>query len=226
MPKSIKNVWDSKLTFDKLVEAHERASKGKRFDKEVLLFEMNLETNITNIIKKLENNTYHFGKYRVFTIYEPKQRIIKSLPYTDRVVHQWYVEEFIKPYMMPRFITHTYACLPMRGGHKAVDDLQRMMRIMKRNYGNYYVLKCDISGYFYNINRDILYKILKRKIRDPKLLQFTKKIIFDEEGVKGIPIGNYTSQFFANIYLNELDHFVKEKLRVRFYLRYMDGATV
>ena len=74
--------------------------------------------------------------------------------------------------------------------------------------------------------RDILYKILKRKIRDPKLLQFTKKIIFDEEGVKGIPIGNYTSQFFANIYLNELDHFVKEKLRVRFYLRYMDGATV
>ncbi len=226
MPKSIKNVWDSKLTFDKLVEAHERASKGKRFEKEVLLFEMNLETNITNIIKKLENNTYCFGKYRVFTIYEPKERIIKSLPYIDRVVHQWYVEEFIKPYMMPRFITHTYACLPMRGGHKAVEDLQRMMRIMRRNYGNYYVLKCDISGYFYNINRTILYKILKRKIRDPKLLQFTKKIIFDEEGVKGIPIGNYTSQFFANIYLNELDHFVKEKLRVRFYLRYMDGATV
>ena len=211
MPKSIKKVWDSKLTFDKLVEAHERASIGKRFDNEVLLFEMNLETNIANIIKKLENNTYHFGKYRIFTIYEPKERIIKSLPYVDRVVHQWYVEEFIKPYMMPRFITHTYACLPERGGHKAVDDLQRMMRIMKRNYGNYYILKCDISGYFYNINRNILYKILKRKIRDPKLLQFTKKIIFDDEGVKGIAIGNYTSQFFANIYLNELDHFVKEK---------------
>mgnify|MGYP001859326559 FL=1 len=188
MPKSIKNVWDSKLTFDKLVEAHERASKGKRFDKEVLLFEMNLETNITNIIKKLENNTYRFGKYRVFTIYEPKERIIKSLPYIDRVVHQWYVEEFIKPYMMPRFITHTYACLPMRGGHKAVDDLQRMMRIMKRNYGNYYVLKCDISGYFYNINRDILYKILKRKIRDPKLLQFTKKLFLMKKGLKAFQL--------------------------------------
>ena len=222
MPKSIKNVWESKLTFDKLVEAHERASKGKRFLKEVMLFEMNLETNITDIMKKLEHNTYKFGKYRTFTIYEPKKRVIKSLPYVDRVIHQWYVEEFIKPYMMPRFITHTYACLPGRGGHKAVDDLQKMMRIMKRNYGNYYILKCDIAGYFYNINRTILYNIMKRKIRDVKLLRFTKKIIFDEDGNKGIPIGNYTSQFFANIYLNELDHFVKEKLQVRFYLRYMD----
>jgi len=222
MPKTIKNVWDSHFTFDKFVEAHERASLGKHSKREVLLFEMNLETNISNLMKQIETNKYHSGKYRVFTIYEPKQRVIKSLPYVDRVVHQWYVEEFIKPYMMPRFITHTYACLPERGGHKAVDDLQRMMRIMKRNYGNYYVLKCDISGYFYNINRHILYDIMKRKIQDEKLLHFTKTLIFDGGEEKGIPIGNYTSQFFANIYLNELDHFVKEKLQVRFYLRYMD----
>ena len=226
MSKTIKNCFYKSITFEKFISAHNRAKKHKGYKDEIIKFEFDLENNIYNIMNSIKNHNYTLGNYFSFTIYEPKERTIKALPYKDRIVHQWYVEEFIKPYMMPRFITHTYACLPMRGGHKAVDDLQRMMRIMKRNYGNYYVLKCDISGYFYNINRSILYNILKRKIRDPKLLQFTKKIIFDEEGVKGIPIGNYTSQFFANIYLNELDHFVKEKLRVRFYLRYMDGATV
>lgn len=214
MPKTIKNVWKDALTIEKFMEAHIRASRGKRKTKEVLLFEMNLETNLSNML------TYRFGSYREKIIYEPKKRMIKSLPYVDRVVHQWYVEEFIKPYMMPRFITHTYACLPERGGHKAICDLQKMMRIMKKNYGNYYVLKCDIAGYFYNINRDILFQLMKRKISDKSLLLFTKQIIYDPYDPKGIPIGNYTSQFFANIYLNELDHYVKEVLSVRFYLRY------
>lgn len=110
MPKSLNNVWEDHFTFDKFVEAHERACLGKKSKREVLLFEMNLETNISNLMKQIETGTYHCGKYREFKIFEPKERIIKSLPYVDRVVHQWYVEEFIKPYMMPRFITHTYAC--------------------------------------------------------------------------------------------------------------------
>ncbi len=222
MPKTIKNAWASHFTFEKFLEAHKRASKGKHQTRDVLLFEMNLETNLSNLMRQIEKGTYHVGKYREFIIYEPKKRIIKALPYVDRVVHQWYVEEFIKPYMMPRFIMHTYACLPGRGGHKAVQDLQKMMRIMKRNYGNYYILKCDIKSYFYQINRPILFQIMKKKISDQKLIWFTKKMIFDEDGDTGIPIGNYTSQFFANIYLNELDHFVKEILHVRFYIRYMD----
>jgi len=226
LPKTIRNVWSKHFTFDKFIEAHERARKGKCFKKEILDFELNLETNISNMMKKIENGTYQFGKYREFIVYEPKKRLIKSLPYADRIVHQWYIEEFIKYYMLPRFIEHTYACLPNRGGHKAVDDLQRMMRIMKRNYDNYYILKCDIAGYFYNINRDILYEILKKKIKDPKLIKFTKKIIFDDNCKKGIPIGNYTSQFFANIYLNELDQYVKNDLRVKYYLRYMDDFII
>ena len=118
MPKTIRNKWEKHFTFDKFVEAHERARKGKCYKKEVLEFEVNLETNISNMMKKIETGNYEFGKYREFIIYEPKKRIIKSLPYQDRVVHQWYVEEFIKPYMMPRFIEHTYACLPERGDTK------------------------------------------------------------------------------------------------------------
>ena len=226
MSKTIKNVWNEKFTMDKFLEAHIRARKGKMSDKEVLAFEMDLETNIMNLMKKIENNTFRFGKYRTFVIWEPKRRVIKSLPYQDRVVHQWYVEEFIKPYMLPRFIYHTYACLPQKGGHKAVDDLQIMMRKMKRKYQHYYILKCDIKDYFHSINRNILFQLMKEKISDKKLLKFTHKIIFDESDDTGIPIGNYTSQFFANIYLNELDHYVKEVLKIKYYVRYMDDFII
>ncbi len=222
MSKTIKNVWNAHFTFDKFLEAHERARKRKGKKKEILLFELDLETNLSNIMEQIKKHTFSFGSYHEFTIYEPKKRVIKALPYKARVVHQWYVEEFIKPYMMPRFITHTYACLPLKGAHKAVKDLQKMMRAMKRKYSNYYVLKCDIKGYFYNINRNILFEIMKEKISDKELLYFTKKIIFDSPHEKGIPIENYTSQFFANIYLDKLDHYVKENLRVKYYIRYMD----
>ena len=150
---------------------------------------MNLETNISNMMNKIENGAYEFGKYREFIIREPKERVIKSLPYQDRIIHQWYVEEFIKPFMLPRFIEHTYACLPNRGGHKAAIDVHKMMRIMKSNSGgSYYILKCDIAGYFYNIDKNILYEIMKKKISDQKLLSFTKKIIFDDGNMKGIPM--------------------------------------
>ena len=142
------------------------------------------------------------------------------------MVHQWYVEEFIKPYMLPRFIYHTYACLPQKVGHKAVDDLQIMMRKMKRKYQHYYILKCDIKDYFHSINRNILFQLMKEKISDKKLLNFTHKIIFDESDDTGIPIGNYTSQFFANIYLNELDHYVKEVLKIKYYVRHMDDFII
>jgi len=222
MPKTIKKVFDEKLTFIKLVEAHQRASKNKRSYREVILFEMDLESNIANLLQKIKNGTYHMGKYHEFYIYEPKQRLIKSLPYVDRVVHQWYVEEFIKPYMASRFISSSFACIEERGAHKAVDYLQKCMRIMKRNHGSYYILKCDIKKYFYSIDRQILFSILSRYIRDEKLLAFTELLLFDEDEMVGIPIGNYTSQYFANIYLNQLDHYVKETLRVKYYLRYMD----
>ncbi len=95
------------------------------------------------------------------------------------------------------------------------------MRIMKRKYGSYYILKCDIKKYFYNINKDILFSILKRSMSDKELLNFTLVLLNSEDKV-GIPIGNYTSQYFANIYLNELDHYVKETLRISYYVRYMD----
>ncbi len=221
MCKTLKNCFYEKLTFKKLLEAHERARDGKRSKKEVIIFEMDLETNITKMLDEIKNGTYQFGNYRTFKVYEPKERIIKSLPYRDRIVHQWYVEEFIKPYYFKRFIKDTYACLDGRGTHKAVINVQRQMRKMKKSSGRYYVLKCDIKKYFYSINKKILLSLLSKRIKDKKLLEFSKKILDDEEEI-GIPIGNFTSQYFANIYLNELDHYVKEVLQIKYYTRYMD----
>lgn len=226
MPKKIKNCFYEKLNFEKLMQAHKRARVHKAYKSEIITFEFNLENNITNLLNNIKNKKYHLGKYREFKIYEPKERIIKALPYIDRIVHQWYVEEFIKPYFVPKLITSTFACISDRGTHKAVLQIQKYMRIYKRNYGDFWVLKCDISKFFYNINPYILFNILKRSIDDKELLAFTKLLIFDSRdesfGSVGIPIGNYTSQFFANIYLNELDQYVKRVLKVKYYVRYMD----
>lgn len=97
---------------------------------------------------------------------------------------------------------------------------------MKRKYGKYYILKCDIKKYFYNIDKNILYNIMKKYIKDKKLLNLTYIFIFDNDEKIGIPIGNYTSQFFANIYLNELDKYVKQELKVKYYIRYMDDIIL
>ena len=226
MPRKIKAKLNEKLTLDLLYEAFKRAAKGKYDKKEVLLFEKNLEVNLSNILNKLENRTYKPGKYRCFTIYEPKERLIKSQSFKDRVVHQFIVEEYIKPYMIPRFINNTFACLPNKGAHRAIKTLQKDMRKMKKAYGSYYVLKGDIHKYFYSIDKNILYNIIKKYTDDSFLLWLFKIFIFDDKEEKGIPIGNYTSQYFANIYLNELDQYVKKELHVKYYYRYMDDFVI
>lgn len=221
MPKTIRNIFDSKLTFENLIKAHYRTSKTKRCSKYVMTYEIDLETNIMNLYKEIKNNKYRLGKYREFIVTEPKERIIKALPYKDRVVQSWYIEEFIKPFIVKRFISDNYACIENKGTHKAVKNLQKYMIKMNRECDDYYILKCDIKGFFYNIDKKVLLNILRKYISDKKLLDFTLILLGNLDEI-GIPIGNYTSQFFANIYLNELDHFIKNTLNVKYYLRYMD----
>lgn len=227
MPHTIKNCFYQKLTFQNLLQAHLRARKQKTSKTEVIQFEMNLENNLINLLHQMQKGTYHIGQYRTFFVTEPKLRKIQALPYVDRIVHQWYVEEFIKPYIVPKFIKDTYACIVGRGAHKAVDTAQHYMQICKRNWGNYWILKCDIKKYFYSIHPQILLQIIKKHITDKKLLDFTQHLIFDNRDDNvGIPIGNYTSQFFANIYLNELDQYLKHVCKIKYYIRYMDDFVL
>ena len=110
--------------------------------------------------------------------------------------------------------------------HKACLDVQKAMLHCKRAWNEYYVLKMDVRKYFENINKDILYKILLNKIRDKKLMWLIKEIIYSNKGEKGLPIGNYTSQMFANIYLNEIDQYAKHKLKCKYYFRYLDDTVI
>lgn len=222
MPKRVNNIFYQKLKFELMLEAFYRAAKGKRENKEVILFEMNLAGNIISLLKDVYLENYKPGIYRKFIVYEPKKREILALPFRDRVLHQWYVEEFIKPIFIPSFIDDTYACIPERGLHKAMHKLKFYIRCKYNQNKNFYILKCDVAKFFNNIDKNILLKIITRKIKDKQFLKLTEEILFDGTGKIKIPIGNYTSQFFANIYLNELDHFVKEKLKIRYYVRYMD----
>ncbi len=226
MPKRVNNIFMENLKFKYMYDAYYRSSKGKHYNKEVILYEMNLAENILDSLKSLYNDTYKIGKYNKFKITIPKERIIEALPFKDRVIQQWYVEQFIKPIFIPKMIKDSYACLPGRGVHKAVKTLKRYMYNTQKSNKNAYVLKCDISKFFYSIDKEILYQIISRKVKDQRFLKMTKQYIYDTEEREGIPIGNYTSQYFANIYLNELDHFIKEKCKIKYYIRYVDDFVL
>ncbi len=226
MPKSVNNIFYNKLKFSKMLDAYERASKNKHKCKEVITYELDLANNLTTTLKQLYSGTYRVGHYRQFKIYEPKERVIEALPFRDRIVQQWYVEEFIKPIFVPKFIQDTYACLDERGVHKSVKKLNKYMYEYSKLNEDFYILKCDISKFFYSINKKILYQIIRRYVKDRAFLELTKQLICHDNKEEGIPIGNYTSQYYANIYLNVLDHFVKEKLGVKYYVRYMDDFVL
>lgn len=226
MPKRVDNIYYPKIKFKNMLEAYERAAEEKHYNKEVILYEMDLASNLVSALKEIYNGTYKTSKYRSFTIYEPKKRIIQALPFKDRVVQQWYVEEFIKPIFLPKFIEDTYACIPTRGVHSAVNKLRKYAHNMSRTNKEFYFLKCDVSKFFNSIDKEILYKIIERYVKDKYFLEHTKLLIYSDNSPKGIPIGNYTSQYFANIYLNELDHYIKDKLKLKYYTRYMDDFVI
>ncbi|MDD4187593.1 MAG: RNA-directed DNA polymerase [Bacilli bacterium] len=222
MSKTINNVFYSSLTFEKMIDAFYRACINKQNKYSVLKYKYKLERNIVDLVESIKLDKYNIGHYKKFIIYEPKERIIKCLPFCDRIVHQWYVYEFLIPYVVPKFIYDSYACLKGKGTHKAVERLDYFMQSARLNYGNYYILKMDIKNFFYNINPEILLNIIKKYFKDVAFINLTKKLIFEKDVELGIPIGNYTSQYFANIYLNELDQYVKHELKIKYYLRYMD----
>ena len=226
MPKTIRNEYDKKLSYENLLKAHKLSRKGKGYREELTLFNLKQEEYVMWLYEKLSNMTYKHGKYTTFYICEPKLRKIEKSRYIDRIVHRWVVDNFLIPHFVPTFINTTYACLKDRGMHKACLDLQKTMLHCRRKWNNYYILKMDVKKYFQNIDKSILFEILKRKIYDKKLLWLIKEIIYSNEGEKGLPIGNYTSQMFANIYLNEMDKYIKQELHCKYVFRYMDDVIV
>ena len=226
MARTIRNEYDKALTYENLMKAHLQSRKGKGYRKEIILFNLKQEEYIMWLYEQLKTGKYRHGGYTEFYVTQPKLRRIEKSKYIDRIVHRWYVNSFIEKYYIPQFISTSYACLKGKGMHKACLDLQKAMKHCKTVWGEYYILKMDIRKYFENINKDILLQIMERKIKDPKLLWLTKEIIYSNQGKTGLPIGNYTSQMYANIYLNELDQYIKHNLKCKYYYRYMDDAVI
>lgn len=225
MPKRHGNLWDKVIDFDNLHAAYLKARKGHRWTSEVLRFSANLEEELINLQNQLIWGTYRTGPYRFFTIYEPKERLVAALPFRDRVA-QHALCNVIGPILERRFIYHSYACRVGKGTHRGADQIQTWLRECERAWGRVYCLKADVAKYFASIDHRILMRILERVIKDRLVLTMCQEIIASGSDTgKGLPIGNLTSQWWANLYLDQLDHFVKEELRVKHYLRYMDDTV-
>lgn len=230
MAKTFTNLWEEIIQFETLLLAWERTAKGRRRQRDVISFRANLEPNLIEIQESLIHKTYRTGPYRRFFVYEPKKRQIASLPLKDRVVQHALVH-VIEPIFEARFIDQSFACRHGKGAHKGADTVQCYIQSVKRTHGNVYVLKADISKYFPSVCHDVLRRIVAKKIQCRDTLWLINAILdsaADGDALmpRGIPIGNLTSQMFANVYLNELDHFVKHTLREPHYVRYMDDFVI
>ncbi|OQX20830.1 MAG: hypothetical protein BWK75_04510 [Candidatus Altiarchaeales archaeon A3] len=225
MPKTYKNLFVGVCSFENLHDAYLKAMKGRGYKDEVIGFSYNLEENLFRIKAELETQTYKPDAYKEFYIYDSKKRLIKAPSFRDRVVHHALCN-VIEPVFDKTFIYDSYACRKGKGTHKGVDQLQKFIR--KTNEG--YALKCDVVQYFPGIDHETLLEIIDRKIKDEKVMWLADVIIRSSEtsagSKKGLPIGNLTSQLFANIYLNELDYFVKHKLKIKNYVRYVDDFVI
>lgn len=232
------DLWSQVICFENLLLAARKAQKGKRFRANVLAFNDKLEQNLQNLHTELRTKTYQPGGYRAFQILDPKPRLISAAPYRDRVVHHALCN-IIFPIFDRTLIHDTYANRPSFGTHRALQRFTQFARSHR------YILQCDIRRYFPTIDHAILKAILRRKLKCPDTLWLVD-IIIDRSNPQepvvqhfpgddlltpvdrrhGLPIGNLTSQFFANLYLNGFDHFVKEQLKAACYLRYVDDFAL
>jgi hypothetical protein len=218
-----------------------RARRGKRRKRAVAEFESSLEPELLRLQDELAAGTWRPGPYRSFYVHEHKRRLITAAPFRHRVVHHALLN-VLEPVFEPMFIHDSYACRVGKGQHKAIDRFQHWAR------GHKYVLRGDVRKFYPSVDHEILMAVLRRRIRDQQVLALCGTILASGAGIleseyemawfggddlftplgrgRGLPIGNLTSQFFGNVYLNELDRFIKQTLGCRCYLRYMDDIAL
>ncbi|MBI1918349.1 MAG: group II intron reverse transcriptase domain-containing protein [Planctomycetes bacterium] len=231
-------LWPQVVSFRNLLLAFEKAAHGKRSRPDVARFAFDLENELCRLRQELTAGTYTPGPYKTFTLHHPKRRLISAAPFRDRVVHHALVN-VLEPIWERTFLPDSYACRKGKGTHAAVFRFSAFARRSR------YVLQGDVQKYFPSLDHEVLKTLLARKVKDGALLVLAARIIDysnPQEPVQawfsgddlftpaarrvGLPLGNQTSQFFANVYLDPLDHFVKEDLGVRAYVRYMDDFAL
>lgn len=215
------------FSFENLLAAHKLCRRSKQHKRGAIMFEIELARNLVRLTEELSKKTYKPGKYKVFTIYDPKQRLIEALPYKDRVVLMCFCKNVLEPILEKRLVYDNAASRQGKGSAFAVSRLYGFMRKLYINTGgnDSYFLKCDIAKYFQNINHEILLKKLSECGFSADEMWFME-IVVRSHGNSGVPLGNQTSQWFALLYLDEIDRLIKERLRVHYYVRYMDDFVL
>ena len=220
----LKNIF----TFENLYNAHEECRLGKQHKRGTIMFEMDAASAISKLVKELTAQKYKIGKYREFKICDPKERMIKALAYKDRVVLMCFCKKAIQPRLENQLIFDNAASRTNKGTLFAIKRLHKFMKALFINTGNNnaYFLKCDITKYFPSIDHEILMAQLCKCGFSPEELWFMTLVIKSHDENKGVPLGNQTSQWFALLYLNPIDRFIKEQLRAPYYVRYMDDFVL
>ena len=216
-------------SYKNLEHALRKARKHKSQKSDVIEFEKNLKDNLLRLRSELIFHTYKPKSLETFIIRDPKTRKISKSDFRDRVVHHALCN-VIEPIFEKTFIYDSYANRIGKGTFAAIKRFEYFQREVTKNYSvNCFVLKADIKHYFQTVDHTILLEIIKRRITDARIIWLIKQILknhqTDEPG-KGMPLGNLTSQFFANVYLNKLDQFVKHELKVKYYIRYVDDFII
>lgn len=230
--KACESIFDRIIAPERLFAAWEEFRKGKQTRKDVEGFDWQLEQNIFALHRDLASGTYRHGPYSAFTIHDPKQRRIHKATVQDRILHHA-VFAALNPLFEPTFIAHSFSCQKRKGTHRAVDAFDTMLRSVSRNGTRpCFALKCDVHRFFASVDHAILLRILGKRITDAQTIALLQEIVGSFVATSsgserhGIPIGNLTSQLFANVYMNAFDQFIKHELRVQRYIRYTDDFIV
>lgn len=227
--KTYGNLYSKLCSLKNLELAFKKARKDKALLPYVVEFEESLEENLIKLHEELSSFTYQPRELKTFILRDPKTRKISKSHFRDRVVHHA-ICNIISPFYNKRFISDSFANRIGKGTFNAIKRFDYFKRkASKNNTIKCYILKADIKHYFDTVNHNIFLEMLREKIKDERLLWLIKIILKNHktqaEG-KGMPLGNLTSQFFANVYLNELDQFVKHNLKAKYYIRYVDDFVI
>ncbi len=228
-----KNVFEKIISLENLFLAWDKFKSNKQKKRDVQYFEWRLEENIFQLHRDLESRSYRHGVYTSFYIRDPKQRHIHKATVRDRILHHA-IFATLNPIFEPVFIFNSLSCRIDKGTHKGIDILDRLTRQVSSNaFRSCFVLKCDIRKFFETIDHKILLDIIRKRIKDTNAISLLEEIIesfTSRHSIlskrKGLPIGNLTSQLFANVYLNEFDQFIRHKLKVKNYIRYTDDFVI
>jgi retron-type reverse transcriptase len=239
--KTYKNLFSSIVSFENLVSAYKTFRRGKLFRNDVLAFDYRYEYELLDLERELLEKTYFPAKPKRFIIHEPKKRQIVAAQVRDRIVHHALCR-VIEPVFEKRLIFDTYACRTGKGTLAAIERFEQFKHRLLAHFKEQeiYILKADIAKYFDNIDHNVLLGLIQERVLDGDVHWLIRRILsgglslewdeysgsLDKKTARGIPIGNLTSQFFANLYLNPLDQYIKHNLRFEYYIRYMDDFVI